>query len=113
MAVVIDTKVGMLVSITDQNDNEENWQKEYLNLSGVMLIFRSEKKSPGKHFIEFFPYEDSPMQRYMKIAIGDIEMKDDYMTLKTAYGSYCFLVSDNLLEESMKREIIMNIMVNY
>ena len=45
-----------------------SWREECIGLRGILFIFESEKKHPGKHFIRFMNVEYDLTTGYGKIA---------------------------------------------
>ena len=58
MAKFIDKKVVKFVGYMDLDGNPiSDWHEEYLGCAGLLCIYESEHKAPGKKFVYFFPNE--------------------------------------------------------
>ena len=85
MAKFIEEKIVRFIGFDDVDGNPaEGWQQVYLGLSGLLCIYESEHKVPGKRFIYFYPNEpDMPMQRYFHSSIGDLKVEGTKIRLTT------------------------------
>ena len=63
--------IGYLDLCADKNGTEypeSDWRAEYLHKPGLIGIFASEHKAPGKMFAHFFPYDpDSPFHALLRL----------------------------------------------
>ena len=62
-----------------------NWREECVALKGILFIFESEKKYPGKYFIRFMNSEYD-----LITGCGDIATEGDIITLTTQNSIYKF-----------------------
>ena len=62
-----------------------NWREECVGLRGILFIFESEKKHPGKHFIRFMNVEYT-----LTTGCGEVTFEDNTITLTTRNSVYEF-----------------------
>ena len=77
-----------------------DWHDEYLDLPGMLCIYESEHKAPGKRFVYFYPYEpDNDLQRYFHSTAGNYIESDNIITLVTN-EIYEFEIGEYLSEDN-------------
>ena len=90
MAELIKKQYGRVVSVEPRNpsktSNERNWRKEYEGFCGIMHIYQSQHKCPGKHFIVIYDIE----LNYLKTGAGDLIEDGNRITLTTKNSTYTF-----------------------
>ncbi|SCY69271.1 hypothetical protein SAMN02910292_02525 [Lachnospiraceae bacterium XBB2008] len=103
MAKHIGNKIVRFTGVTDLDDTPlSDWRGDYLGLPGMLCIYESEHKVPGKRLVYFFPHEpDKEMQRYMHTTFGDYSESDGIITL-TSHHIYKFEIGDFLSEDEHK-----------
>jgi len=110
--------IGYLDLCADKNGTEypeRDWRAEYLHKPGLIGIFASEHKAPGKRFAHFYPYEpDSPFQKRLRTSVGDLTIDDDgyNMTITTKNSIYSFTRDDMALSEVEKVVLFENSYLN-
>ena len=62
-----------------------NWREECVTLKGILFIFESEKKSPGKYFIRFMNSEYD-----LITGCGEATFEDNAIALTTRNSVYEF-----------------------
>ena len=107
---------GYLDSCTDRDGLEyqdNNWRAEYFHKPGLIGIFASEHKAPGKLYAHFFPYEpDSPFQKRLRTSVGDLTIGGDIYTMTTKNSIYSFIRDDLALSETEKAVLFANSYLN-
>ena len=92
MAEFIRKHLGKIVSAEPLNNSQNNedwkWRKEYENFSGVICVYRSQHKKPGKHFIIIV----NDRLRYLKTSAGELKYEGDLLTLVTGNSKYTFKI---------------------
>ena len=95
MAEFIRKHLGKIVSSEPLNNSQDNeawkWRKEYENFSGVICVYQSQRKKPGKHFIIIVNDELS----YLRTSVGDLKYEGDMLTLVTDNSKYTFKIIDD------------------
>ena len=84
----------------------------YINIqqAGMILIFESVNKTPGKHFVYFYPnYPDSINQKYFHTSIGDLDIDDKRCSISTQNTEYVFELDESLVSESDKELLLLNV----
>ena len=84
MSKFVDNKIVRFLEFTDLSGNPiDDWHDEYLYSSGMLYIYESEHKYPGKKFIYYYPNEpESDMQRYCNSVTGDLSMDENLVILE-------------------------------
>ena len=107
---------GYLDSCTDRaglDYQDNNWRAEYFHKPGLIGIFASEHKAPGKMFAHFFPYDpDSPFQKRLRTSVGDLTIDGDIYTMTTKNSIYTFIRDDLALSETEKAVLFANSYLN-
>ena len=107
---------GYLDSCTDRDGLEyqdNNWRAEYFHKPGLIGIFASEHKAPGKLFAHFFPYNnDSPFQKRLRTSVGDLTIDGDIYIMTTKNSIYSFIRDDLALSETEKAVLFANSYLN-
>ncbi len=98
MSKLLEVKNVKLTGIYDPGGNEtDDWQNEYLDLIGLLCIYESLTKAPGKKYFYFYPNEpDNPMQRYLHSSLGDFNQRDKTITFISKNHIYVFAECDIL-----------------
>ena len=95
MAEFIRKHLGKIVSAEPLNNAQDNeawkWRKEYENFSGVICVYQSQHKKPGKHFIIIV----NDRLRYLKTSAGELKYEGDLLTLVTDNSKYTFKIIDD------------------
>ena len=90
MAELIKKQYGRVVSVELRNPSEicqeRNWRKEFEGFCGVMHIYQSQHKSPGKHYIVIYDIA----KNYLKTGAGDLVECKNRITLTTKNSIYTF-----------------------
>ncbi len=84
MAKHIANRFVRFVSYTDLAGNPvSDWHDEYMGLAGMLCIFESEHKAPGKRFVYFYPNEpDAFDQRYFNSIPGILSESGNTLVLE-------------------------------
>ena len=103
MAKHITDRIVKFVGYTDLEGKRINdWHDEYLGQCGMLCIYESEHKAPGKKFIYFYPNEpDSDIQRYFNSVSGELRESGSRIFLETDHR-YEFEAGDFLSEDDRK-----------
>ena len=95
MAEFVRKHFGKIISAEPLNIAQKNeawkWRKEYENFSGVICVYRSQHKKPGKHFIIIVNDELS----YLRTSAGELKYEDDLLILITDNSKYTFKIIDD------------------
>lgn len=90
MAELIKKSFAKLVSVEPMSGNTSNevwaWRKKYEGFYGIMNLYQSQRKQPGKYFIVIY---DVDLQ-YFKTGTGELTMDDNHITLITKNSKYTF-----------------------
>ena len=72
MAKHLENQIVRFVGFSDLEGNPVNdWHDDYMNCAGMLCIYESEHKAPGKKFFYFYPNEpNSESQRYFNSISG-------------------------------------------
>ncbi len=93
MAELIAKGMGKVISVEQISSTETKeewiWRKRYKEFRGVMEIYQSKKKQHGKYFVLIYNTEEG----YLRTSLGDIEIKENRITLTTANSKYIFAYS--------------------
>lgn len=87
------------LSITKE---EKNRRTSYLNKEGLIAIYESGKKYPGKHFLGFYPNEEGMSQRYFLTTVGTIGWSEEHLWIETLDGYFEFTLEVELSDEEKK-----------
>ena len=107
---------GYLDSCTDRDGLEyqdNNWRAEYFHKPGLIGIFASEHKAPGKLFASCFPSDpDMTFQKLLRTSVGDLTIDCDIYTMTTKNSIYSFSSDDLALSETEKAVLFANSYLN-
>ncbi len=111
MARHIENRFVKFVEFLDLDGNPvSDWHDEYLGLPGMLCIYESEHKAPGKRFVYFYPNEpDTDGQRYFNSLPGKMKEVDDTLLLEADH-LYKFEMGDFVSEED-KLLLVLNVFV--
>ena len=92
MARLINKHFGMIVSVepTEKSKDDEGWilRKDYEGFIGIVNVYESQHKFPGKHFIVVHDVE----MRYIKTVAGTLTytkiMDENFISLNTTNSIY-------------------------
>ena len=92
MARLINKHFGMIVSVepTEKSKDDEGWiwRKDYEWFVGIVNVYESQHKFPGKHFIVVHDVE----MRYIKTGEGTLTytkiMDENFISLNTTNSIY-------------------------
>ena len=92
MARLINKHFGMIVSVepTEKSKDDEGWiwRKDYEGFVGIVNVYESQHKFPGKHFIVVHDVE----MRYVKTGAGTLTytkiLEKEFIILKTTNSVY-------------------------
>ena len=92
MARLINKHFGMIVSVepTEKSKDDEGWiwRKDYEGVIGIVNVYESQHKFPGKHFIVVHDVE----MRYIKTGTGILTytkiINENFITLNTTNSIY-------------------------
>ena len=90
MGELIKKGFGKLVSVepSDERKSDEDWgwRKKYEGFYGIMNLYQSQRKYPGKYFIVIYDVE----LKYLKTGAGDLITDGNQITLTTKNSKYIF-----------------------
>ena len=103
MAKHIEDYIVKFVGYTEMNgDQVHDWHDTYMNTSGLLCVYESERKAPGKKFVYYFPNEpEEGFQRYFNSVSGEFTKTDDVITLEDSHR-LVFEVGDFVPEDEKK-----------
>ncbi len=99
MAKLIETKIVRFIAYRDLDDKPiDDWHSEYIGTAGMLCIYISEHKAPGKKFVYYYPNEaDESAQRYFYTLAGELTESDNLIILDTDHR-YIFEEGDCVSE---------------
>ena len=90
MGELIKKGFGKLVSVepNDERKSDEDWgwRKKFEGFYGVMQIYQSQHKHPGKYFIALYDIE----LQYLKTSAGELIAESNRIILITKNSKYTF-----------------------
>ena len=90
MGELIKKGFGKLVSVEPsdkrKDDKDWEWRKDYEGFYGIMNLYKSQRKHPGKYFIAIYDIE----MQYLKTGAGDLITDGNQITLVTKNSKYIF-----------------------
>ena len=106
MARHIANRIVRFEEFTDKDCNPiDDWHRDFLGLEGMLCIYESEHKAPGKRFVYFYPNEPgAQMQRYFNSTSGEVSETRNKLILTTNHR-YVFSIGDYMSEED--RELLL------
>ncbi len=109
MAKHTDSKIVKFVGFSELNGGDANGAcKKYLDSAGMLCIFESQNKDPGKKFVYFFPSEpDSVIQRYFHTSMGELTETDDKICFESNHR-YIF-EKGSFISQDEAKTILMNV----
>ena len=69
-----------------KEDKDWEWRKKYEGFYGIMNLYQSQRKHPGKYFIVIYDIE----LQYLKTGAGDLITDGNRITLTTKNSKYIF-----------------------
>ena len=69
-----------------KEDKDWGWRKEFEGFYGIMNLYQSQRKHPGKYFIVLYDIE----LQYLKTGAGDLITDGNQITLTTKNSKYIF-----------------------
>ena len=92
MARLINKYFGMIISVepTEKSKDDESWlwRKDYEGFIGIVNVYESQHKFPGKHFVVVHDVE----MRYIKTGAGTLTytkiLEKEFIILKTTNSVY-------------------------
>lgn len=79
---------------------ETDWRSTYAGLPGLIAVYESERKAPGKKFAYFFP--DIPnlvVPDWLRTSAGELQVEDKIYTITTINSRYVFVMNEDALPE--------------
>lgn len=90
MAKLIRKHFGKVVSVEptapSDIDSEWSWRKAYEGFYGIIHVYQSERRFPGKYFIVIYDIE----LHYLKTSAGELITDGNRVTLITKNSKYTF-----------------------
>lgn len=111
MAKLIKFTFGYLDTICNSAGSpypDDNFRSAHCGIPGLIALYQSEHRAPGKQFITFFPYESGVAQRYLKTSVGNFEEQNSSMRMITAHSSYSFHADPDCLTDLEKKVLCLN-----
>ena len=95
-------EIVKLISVSDFEGNLiDDWRGEFVNTVGLLGIFKSERKAPGKQYLYYFPNEsEKVMQRYFHSSVGILTEEDNMICLRSNH-IYKFEVGNYISDEEL------------
>lgn len=115
MSKFIEFKYGYFKKCENKKTVEKKIDvKEFINKAGLIAVFESEKKMPGKRFIYFCPNEpNATFQRYFATTPGEIEEIDGKLLIETMHSIYTFKLDEDGVSKSDKDLLVLNFITNF
>ncbi len=113
MPKFIGNKVVKFVGYRDKDGNViSDWHDEYLNCAGLLCVYESEHKYPGKKFAYFYPNEpDDLMQRYFTVISAIYTENDNRLSLETEVGRFDFEAGEFISDPDLEL-LFLNVMMH-
>ncbi|MBE5870605.1 MAG: hypothetical protein E7294_05035 [Lachnospiraceae bacterium] len=113
MAKYIEHKEVRFTEITDLNGNPIiDRHYRYIGLAGMLCIYESEHRAPGKHFVYFYPNEPySSEQRWFNTISGELIETGNKIYVETG-ERYVFEVG-NYMSEDDRVLLWLNVFCNW
>ncbi len=117
MAKLSDTAYGKLIETVNKRTGQpyRDWRRMFMDRPGIILIYESERKRPGRFFINFYPKVEDPIllteqiiacePPRLRTSIGDVEKNDTVIQIETEESRYVFEISDVSLAEYDKGKL--------
>ena len=90
MAKLIQKTFGKLISVEPTGERVEDvawgWRKKFEDFYGVLHIYQSQHKHPGKYFIALYDIE----LQYLKTSAGELIAESNRIILITKNSKYTF-----------------------
>lgn len=90
MAKLIRKHFGKVVSVEptapSDIDRKWSWHKAYEGFYGIIHVYQSRHRFPGKYFIVIYDIE----LNYLKIGVGELKYEDKRILLTTRNSKYTF-----------------------
>lgn len=106
MAQLVRLTYGYVESVDDIDGNPyptDDFRSDYYDVPGIIAVYKSKRKAPGKRFAYFFPNEpDSTNQRYLRTSLGEMEESGTKITVRTTRSVYKFRIEENCLSQEEK-----------
>lgn len=95
-------EIVKVISISDLEGNPvEDWRINYVDTVGLLSIYESEHKAPGKYYAYYFPNEpENLMQRYFNTSPSVLTEKDNMICLERNH-IYTFEIGDYLSDDEL------------
>lgn len=103
MAKHVENRIVRFIGFSDLDGNPvSDWHDEYIDTAGMLCIYESEHKAPGKKFIYFYPNEpDNDSQRYFNSTAGELTESGNMLILESGHR-YAFEQGDFVSEEDFE-----------
>lgn len=106
MAKLVNVTYGYVEAVSTADGNQypsDDFRSNYYDVPGMIVVYESIRKAPGKCFAYFFPFEqDDLMQRYLRTSLGELVQDDKIMTVSTKNSIYKFRIEEDCLTEEQK-----------
>ncbi len=103
MAKHLENKIVKFIGFSDLEGNPVNdWHDDYMNCAGMLCIYESEHKAPGKKFIYFYPNEpENNNQRWFNSTSGTLTETDNELIVESGHR-YVFAKGDFVSQEDFE-----------
>ena len=87
MADHVDNRIVKFIGFSDLDGNPvSDWHDDFIDTVGMLCIYESEHKAPGKKFIYYYPNEpDSETLRYFNSTPGEISESGNMLILESGH----------------------------
>lgn len=103
---------GRLEECSDKDGvpyTEADWRSAYAGLPGLIAVYESERKAPGKRFAYFFPDQsDWDVQDWLRTSAGELQVEDKTYTITTINSRYVFVMDEGALSEGNRLLLCLN-----
>ena len=94
MAKLIRKHFGKVVSVEptapSDIDRKWSWHKAYEGFYGIIHVYESQHRFPGKHFIVIYDIDFD----YLKTGVGELKYEGKHILLNTRNSRYTFTYID-------------------
>ncbi len=103
MADHVDNRIVKFIGFSDLDGNPvSDWHDDFIDTVGMLCIYESEHKAPGKKFIYYYPNEpDSETLRYFNSTPGEISESGNMLILESGHR-YSFEQGDFVSESDFE-----------
>ena len=118
MPKIVEFTYGKLIRTVNKNTGllYSDWRSVFVNRPGLIVIFESEQKVPGRHFIYFYPHDTNSFftdpeviafgPAYFHTSIGKVSKGQNRIFIDTKNSKYTFVTGEFGLNDLDKRILL-------